>query len=63
MNRVSMILLLLGVIAFIVVLVSSIVRNRKRDSSADLAHTERATHQLYEREDAAEHAREDRVER
>jgi len=62
-NRVSMILLLLGVIAFIVVLVSSIVRNRKRDTPADMARTERGTHQLYEREDAAEHAREDRVER
>ena len=63
MNRVSLIFLLLGVIAFIAVLVSSYVRNRKRDSSADMARTERATHELYEREDAAEHAREDRVER
>ena len=63
MNTASMIFLLVGVIAIVAVLVSSFLRGRKRDNSADIARTERATHQLYEREDASEHAREDRVER
>jgi FtsZ-interacting cell division protein ZipA len=58
-----MILLLLGVIAFAAVILTSIVRNRKRDTPADIARTERATHRLYEQEDAEDHARENRVER
>jgi FtsZ-interacting cell division protein ZipA len=63
MNTASMIFLLVGVIAIVAVLLSSFLRSRKRDNPAEVARTERATHQLYEREDAAEHAREDRVER
>ena len=63
MNTVSVIFLVLGVIAFAAVILTSIVRNRKRDTPLDIARTERATHRLYEQEDAEDHAREDRVER
>ncbi|HEU4968974.1 hypothetical protein [Sphingomonas sp.] len=61
MNTVSMILLLLGVIAFVAIIVMSIVRNRKRDTPADLARTERATREF--REQGADNAPENRVER
>jgi hypothetical protein len=56
-----MILLLLGVIAFVAIIVMSIVRNRKRDTPADLARTERATREFRER--GADNAPENRVER
>lgn len=61
MNTVSMILLVIGVIAFVAVLVSSIVRNRKRDTPADIARTEQATREF--REHGADKAPENRVER
>lgn len=61
MNTVSMILLVIGVIAFVAVLVSSIVRNRKRDTPADIARTEQATREF--REHGADNAPENRVER
>ena len=61
MNTVSMILLLLGVIAFVAVIFTSIVRNRKRDTPADIARTERATREFRER--GADNAPENRVER
>lgn len=61
MNTVSMILLVIGVIAFVAVLVSSIVRNRKRDTPADIARTEQATRAF--REHGADNAPENRVER
>jgi uncharacterized membrane protein len=56
-----MILLLLGVIAFVAVIFTSIVRNRKRDTPADIARTERATREFRER--GADNAPENRVER
>jgi hypothetical protein len=56
-----MIFLLLGVIAFVAVLLVSIARNRKRDTPADLARTERATREF--REEGADNAPENRVER
>ena len=61
MNTVSMIFLLLGVIAFAAVLISSYVRNRKRDTPADIARTERATREF--RDQGADNAPENRVER
>lgn len=61
MNTVSMILLVIGVIAFVAVLVSSALRNRKRDTPADIARTEQATREF--REHGADNAPENRVER
>jgi hypothetical protein len=56
-----MILLVIGVIAFVAVLVSSALRNRKRDTPADIARTEQATREF--REHGADNAPENRVER
>ena len=61
MNIVSVILLVLGVIAFAAVLFISIARNRHRDSPADMARTERGTREF--REHGADNAPENRVER
>ena len=41
----------------------ALMRNRKRHAPEDIARTEAATHRLYDRQDAEDHARDDRVER
>lgn len=61
MGAAWMIFLALGTIALAVVLFTSMVRNRKHDSPAEIARTERATREFRER--GADNAPEDKVER
>lgn len=49
---------LLGLIMFL-----ALLRNRKHESPAEIARSDAGTRDIYAREDAAEHARDDRVER
>ena len=52
-----------GPILLGLVLVLAIMRNRKRERPEDIARSDAGTHRLYEQEDAADHARDKRVER
>lgn len=59
----SMIWIAILAVAAVAILVVALRRKPSADNAADLARTEAATHRLYEQEDAADHARDDRVER
>lgn len=61
MGTVWIIFLALGTIALGIVLFTSMVRNRKHSSPAEIARTEEATREF--REHGADNAPEDRVER
>ena len=66
MSSFWIVVLCLGAIALIAVAFASIARNRRRRRGTvgtDIGRTEQATHRLYEQEDAADHARDNRVER
>lgn len=54
---------IIGPILLVVVLAWAVLRNRAQHRPEDVARTEAATHRLYEQEDAADHARDERVER
>ena len=49
---------IVGVIAMLIVFIFVIQKNKAKDSASDIAHTEKATHDLYEEEHAAAERRE-----
>ena len=53
---------IVGPVVLAGVILWAMLRNRA-SSRAEIARTEEATHRLYEQEDRAEHAEDDRVER
>ena len=44
---------IIGAVLLLVVFIYAISRNKAKDSAASVAHTERATHELYEEEHRA----------
>lgn len=48
---------ILGPILLAAVILWALMRNRKRETPADVAQTEAATHRLYEQEDREDHER------
>jgi hypothetical protein len=54
---------ILGPILLAAAIVWALMRNRRRDTPQDVARTEAATHELYDRIDAEDHARDNKVER
>jgi hypothetical protein len=63
MGNLWSLLTIVGPFLLAAALVYALMRNRKRDTPGDIARTEAATHRLYDREDAEDHARDNRVER
>ena len=55
--------LCVGTIALGVILFLALQRNRKHESPAELARTDAGTREIYAEEDAAEHRRDDDVQR
>ncbi|NNM77234.1 hypothetical protein HJG53_09995 [Sphingomonas sp. ID1715] len=53
----------LGTIALGLILFFAMQRNRKHESPAELARTDAGTRDIYAQEDAAEHTRDDGVQR